>query len=305
MQDPPETSELLAFVRAVELGSLSAASRDLALPRTTLVRRLDRLEERLGARLLRRSTRRLALTDAGEAVFGYARSAIDAVDGARRAVQRSDGAVRGLLRVSLPPLGVEFTPMLLEFREAYPEVQLEVRVTTDAVDLAGERYDVAVRASSQLTPGLVARVLTRGEVIAVASPAYLAQRRAPQRPEDLGQHVLICGFDPAGRPRTRWPLVGGASVEARPAFAANDLPLLVEAARRGQGIALLPEMMVEHDLAVGRLVQVLEGIVGQQTQVALVYPERELLPPPVRAFVGWVVARWERTTDAMRAAQRR
>ena len=105
MDDLPETSELLAFARAVEARSLSGAAKELGVPRVTVTRRLARLEERLGVRLLRRSTRRLALTDAGEALYKHARVVLAAVTEADGAVRRADGAVRGMLRVAMPPVG--------------------------------------------------------------------------------------------------------------------------------------------------------------------------------------------------------
>jgi DNA-binding transcriptional LysR family regulator len=291
MDDLAETSELLAFVRTVETGSVSRAARELGLPRPTVSRRLARLEERLDARLLRRSTRRLALTDAGHELFRHARAVVTAVKDAEAAVRRADGEIRGLLRVSVPPSSDDrFSSMLLAFLAKYPGVRLEVSFTTQHVDLVASGYDVAIRAGTELDPGLVARHLARAEVFAVASPAYLARAGTPTAPEDLSAHACLVGFVRGERPQTYWPLLSGGHVRVEGRVATNDLALLRRAALAGMGIALLPGLAVDDDLQSGALVRVLPGIVGSTSRIAVVYPERQFLPPVVRAFVDFVAA---------------
>ena len=130
MAETPETAELLAFARAVETASLSAAARSLGVPRATIGRRLARLEEKLGARLLRRTTRSLALTDAGEAFYRHARIVLDAVAQAESSVRRGDGRIRGTLRVAIPPIGdPSFHAMVSEFARAHPEVRMVVNAS--------------------------------------------------------------------------------------------------------------------------------------------------------------------------------
>ncbi|MDP2310993.1 MAG: LysR family transcriptional regulator [Pseudomonadota bacterium] len=291
MTDLPETSELLAFARAVEAGSLSGAALELGLPRVTVSRRLARLEERLGVRLLRRSTRRLTLTDAGEELYRHARVVLSAVRDADGAVRRTDGAVRGLLRVALPPgPGPWLHDMLLAFLTRYPDVRLEALYGTAHVDLIAAGYDVAIRASSDLDPWLVARTLARVRVMAVASPAYLSRVGTPQAPGELMDHKCLVGFTRGERPATHWPLEGGGAVRVEGIVVSNDITLLQAAALAGVGIALLPEILVAEHLAAGRLVHVLADRVGARTLLAIVYPEREFLPPAVRAFVDFVAA---------------
>src|SRR5688572_13650308 len=158
MSEPLETAELLAFARTVESKSLSRAAAELGVPRATISRRLARLEERLGARLLRRTTRSLVLTDAGEALYRHARIVLDAVTHAEQSVRRTDDVIRGDLRVSVPPmLNQSFNEMLSDFAHAHPEVRLQIHFSSQFVDLRQGDYDVALRASSELQPGLVAR----------------------------------------------------------------------------------------------------------------------------------------------------
>ena len=177
MSEPVETSELVAFTRTVDAKSLSRAAAELRVPRATVSRRLARLEERLGARLLRRTTRSLVLTEVGEVFYRQACIALDAVRLAEQSVRKADDLVRGDLRVSVPPImSVSFHAMLCEFAMRYPALRVHVHTSNQHVDILNGGYDVALRASSQIQPGLIARTLFRDPMIAVAAPAYLADR---------------------------------------------------------------------------------------------------------------------------------
>src|SRR5882672_1575193 len=171
MIDLMETSELLAFTRTVEAKSLSRAAAELGVPRATIGRRLSRREERLGVRLLRRTTRALALTDAGDALYRHARIVLEAVEQAEASVRKSDTVIRGTLRVSTPPrLDPSFHALVCDFARAYPEVRIHIDASSRHVDLLREGYDVALRAGADLEPGLVARTLARTSAVAVAAP---------------------------------------------------------------------------------------------------------------------------------------
>jgi DNA-binding transcriptional LysR family regulator len=291
MSDPVETSELLAFAKTVEARSLSRAASELRIPRATISRRLARLEERLSARLLRRTTRSLALTDAGEALYRHARIVLDAVSHAEASVRRTDDVIRGDLRVSVPPMvSHSFRSMLVAFAQRYPEVRLQVHFSTQVVDLHKGDYHVAIRAGTEMQPGLVARTLARDPVVAVAAPAYLAEKGEPRTRRELRQHRCLMGFARGEVPQTHWPLPGGGKLHVEGCFFSNDLFALAEAARQGMGIALLPLHVARPLLEDGSLVHVLADAVGTESRVAVVYPEREFVPPQVRAFVDAVVA---------------
>ncbi len=291
MQEPLETVELLAFTKAVEARSLSRAAAELGVPRATLSRRLQRLEERLGARLLRRTTRSLTITDAGEALYRHARIVLDAVGDAEASIRRSDDTVRGNLRVSLPPvISAAFFDLLVEFAAAHPQVRLQAHFSTRHVDLQRDGYDVALRATSQFEPGLVARTLVRFYFVAVAAPEYLAAHGTPTSLRELRRHRCLMGFARGELPETHWT-AAGRKVLLDGAFFANSQELLVRAAMRGLGIALVSSLAVERHLERGELVAVMPGVLRSEGRIALVYPERELVAPPVRAFVDWMVAR--------------
>lgn len=293
--DPPETSELAAFVAVAAAGSVSAGALELRVPRATISRRLARLEERLGARLMHRTTRQLRLTEAGEELFGHARAILQTVDAAVQAVHPEDSLPRGLLRVSLPPSdNLRVAGMLIDFAERFPKVELEVMTTTLHEDLVARNIDVALRAGRNLDPGLMARQLAVADVLAVASPRYLASAGHPADAGELAGRQCLVGFARGERPATHWPLRDGGQVRVGGRIISNDLALLTAAALRGLGIALLPRVVCQAALDAGALTPVLPGVVGATSVIALVYPDRRLLKPATRAFIEHAVA-WSAT----------
>lgn len=291
MNDLVETSELLAFSKTVDSKSLTRAAAELGVPRATISRRLARLEERLGARLLRRTTRSLVLTDAGEVLYRHSRIVLDAVTQAEASIRRTDDAIRGDLRVSVPPIRSKtFSDMICAFIEKYPEVRLSIHYSTQLVDLLRGGYDVAIRATSDLEPGLVARTLIRDRIVAVASPAYLKKHGEPRSVRDLRKHRCLMGFARGELPQTQWTTFDGSKVHVDGVFFSNEISQLAEAAERGLGIAYIPMMLVRPYLENGELVIVLPGMLEVESRVSVVYAEREFVPPQVRAFVDTIIA---------------
>lgn len=298
IHEPIETAELLAFTRAIEAKSLSRAAAELGVPRATIGRRLARLEERLGTRLLRRTTRSLTTTDAGETFYRHARIVLDAVTQAQASVRTTDDVLRGSVRVSMPPIDeASFSTMVTGFAKRHPDVRIQVDFSTRLVDLVREGYDVALRASADIGPGLVARTVARHKVIAVASPSYLAQKGTPRTVKDLRSHRCLTSFARGELPQSIWP-VGRGSVHVDASFSSNDIRLLRDAVIRGLGIALLPTVVLGDLVSNGALVHVLPGIIEAENRIAVVYPERELMPPHVRAFIDALVA-WAPVLDGM------
>jgi DNA-binding transcriptional LysR family regulator len=290
MEEPLESAELLAFTRTVDARSVSRAALELRVPRATIGRRLQRLEQRLGVRLLRRTTRSLLLTDAGEALYRSARIALDAVRQAEESVRRRDDEVRGELRVSVPPFtNPHFHALIAEFVLRYPEVNLQLHFSTQHADLQRGAYDVAIRGTRSLESGLVARVLTRATMIAVAAPSYLARKGKPRTLRDLRQHACLLSFARGELPQTHWIDRKGKLVQVAGSIASNDITFLRQAAIDGTGIAYLPGPHVQPALDDGRLLQVLKGTLETSTQLAVAYVEREFLAPQVRAFVDAVI----------------
>ncbi len=282
--------DLDILVAIVEGGSLTAAAQALDIPRATLSRRLQRLEEEVGAVLIHRTTRTLVPTEAGQELYRHARPIVDAVATATSAVRAGDGVPRGLLRVTLPPgQDAAFGLYLSEYLRRYPEVRVEVTAVSRHVDLAAEGFDVGVRAGQLADTSLIARRLLTADTIAVASPDYFANRSHPQTPSDLDDHSLLAGFWRGEQPVRAWPLRDGSTLPISPRFATNELQLRHRLALDGLGIALLPAFYVGQDLESKRLVPVLADAVGAPGGIWVVYPERRLMLPRVRAFIDGLV----------------
>lgn len=287
MSQVPDLSALQAFVSVVDAGSVTRAAANLGIARTTLSRRLDALEESLGVRLIRRTTRSLHITDAGASMYHHAREALDAAARAVESVRFDESApLRGSLSISLPPqVPLGFQNVITQFATRHPEVTLKLDFGTRFVDLQRDHYDVAIRAGQDFEPGLVARTLFRTTHVLVGSPDYLARRGRPEHLSALETHRCLVGFSRGETPQTHWPLRDGGKVAVVGSVLTNDLRYLCALARAGQGLALLPALLVDPLLERGELVTVLEDQIGADVRIALVFHDRELLPMQVRVFI--------------------
>ncbi len=280
------------FVAIAEQGSVSGAARALGVPRATLSRQLSRLESQLGVRLAHRTSRRLTLTHAGELFYARARRVLDDARAVHEDVARLDDVPRGVLRVSIPTGSHAWLSSLFaSFLDRHPEVQLEVLATARMVDLVAEHVDVVVRAGSNDEGSLVGRLLARTRLVCVASPTYLSQRGTPQTAAELHKHECIGSVGEG--PSSRWPTVDGVGIDVSGRFASNDLFTRVHAALEGLGIALVPESFAKGPRERGELRPILEGVVGAEGTVRVLYAERAHLPAKVRAFVDLLVG-WSR-----------
>ncbi len=287
-----DLGHMAVFVRVVEGRSFSAAARALGTTTSAVSKRVARLEERLGVRLLTRSTRKLALTEAGAALFERAARILRDIESAEVEVSRHTGAPRGTLRVSAPTSFTEsrVVPSLPRFFERYPEVSVELSVSDRFVDLVAERYDVALRVGSVASEGLVVRRLGAEPAVAVASPDYLARRGTPEAPDDLLAHeCLRYTLVPA---RHEWRFAdrrGERVIPATGRFASDHGGSIHAAALRGLGVAWMPRFMVDEDLREGRLVQILERWETRTYPVQAVLPPGRNPPPKVKVFVDFLV----------------
>jgi DNA-binding transcriptional LysR family regulator len=238
-----ELSDIRAFVRTADLGSVSAAGRSLGLPKSTISRSLARLEADVGAMLVQRSTRHLRLTDAGVLFRPYAIRILADVDEAGTALDNFAGAPRGTLRVSAPFTVVVaiVSPMLPAFLACYPEVRVVLDVENRVIDMPVEPADLVIRVGTLPDSDLIARHLLTTEAWTCASPAYLAAHGTPSRLAELGAHALIGQTDLP----TTWSygMRGGSveQVEVRPAHVVSDSAALEPMLVGGGGIGRLPE----------------------------------------------------------------
>ncbi|MFN7134245.1 MAG: LysR substrate-binding domain-containing protein [Myxococcales bacterium] len=308
-EPPVETgmdlNELLVFARVVQAGSFTGAARVLRMPKSTVSRKVTALEERVGAQLLQRTTRKLALTDVGSAFYEHCARIVAEIEQAERAVSHAQSAPRGRLRVTTPLTFSYIGPLVATFAERHPQVDVEIVCTDRKVDLLDEGFDLAIRAGPLDDSTLVARRVGTIERLVVAAPRYLKAHGVPRAPNELEQHV--CLQFGAGRERDRWVLHAGgrtAEVPIRPRLSINEPDLLRAVTVAGAGVALLPDIHCAADLEAGRLTRLLEGWSSSPTPVHALYPPTRHLPPKVKVFVSLLRERWEASGERARPTAR-
>jgi len=283
-----DLNDIVVFTKVVETKSFTGAADALGLPKSTVSRKLAQLEERLGVRLVQRTTRKLALTEIGEAYYERCARIVADIMSAEQLVTDMQSTPRGRLRVTS---SVDFATrwlgaIIAEFLGQHPEINIELEATDKVVDLIEDGFDLALRFGQMPESTLIARRLCAVSLIACASPAYLSRRGAPRQIEDLDDHDHVL-FTPASRNQT-WTLVhGDAAYEfGRPArFASNNFGAVLTETLAGGGIALVSDFMVAEHVASGALVRVLPEWATRPTEVHAVYPAREKLPPRLSLFL--------------------
>lgn len=288
-------ADIAVFVQVVDAGSFTAAAEQLNVSKAVVSKYVTRLEQRLGARLLQRTTRRLTLTEAGEVLYAKSAGALAELADAEQDVARLTGAPRGRLRVTAPTYfgSTILAPLLKDFVGEYPEIQLELDLDDRITDLVKDRFDVAVRITPQVDPGLVARPLAQSPLVLVGSPAYFKRWGLPKAPAELKDHMCL-GYSLARMPNEwRFRAPKGRWISARivcPIYCNNDF-VLKQAAMDGVGLAFFPRFFVARELEDGRLAQALSGYGTPELSINLVYVSRRNLLPKVRAFVDFLAGR--------------
>jgi LysR family transcriptional regulator, transcriptional activator for dmlA len=304
MRERELVSGMSVFVAVVEGGSLAAAARKTRLTPSAVSKHMARLEQRLGTRLLRRTTRSMTLTDAGRTFFERTSTILDDLRGVEQEVTSQNAAAQGLVRVSAPLLlgQTRVVPILLAFQKKVPAVSLDLDLTDRAVDMVGERIDVAVRITSEPPPSFVARRVGVVRRVLCASPAYLKEHPAPQSPRDLERHACLLLSGPSSSPfwhfrsaakATRAAKAESVRVNAR--LRATNTLSLYDAAKAGLGIAELPRHLVDDDLRARRLLRVLDQFEPAGRDVYVIYPPTRFQPARVRELVNHLVPALEKS----------
>ena len=280
------------FVRVVQSGSFSEAARALSLTPSAVSKQVSRLEDRLGARLINRTTRRLGLTEEGTAFFDRAQRILADVSEAEQAVTRLHGAPRGTLKLNAPTVfgRMHIAPLIPACVQAHREVRIDFSVNDRFVDLLEEGLDLVIRIGELKDSSLIARRLATNRRVVVASQDYLEKHGKPERPRDLAAHNCLIYLYRSTK--NLWQFdgpEGPESVEVRGDVEANNAEVVLELVRAGQGIALLPTWLVGQCLRQGHLQQVLKGYAAADSQIYAVYPPGRHLSPKVRAFVDHLV----------------
>jgi DNA-binding transcriptional LysR family regulator len=276
----------MIFTRVVQAGSFTAAANALGMPKSTVSRKVSDLEERLNARLLQRTTRKLSLTDAGRTYFDHCARIVAGIEDAERAVGDLQATPRGPLRVTAGINNSYLGEIVSDFLKRYPEVRLELFCTGRVVDLVEERFDVGIRAGALADSTLIARSLGNVSWFLVATAAYLKKRGRPRSPDDLRAHeCLLFGTGHAAANLRLESAEGVAELSVPTRLVVTDMDILQSAALAGIGIALLPAFFCVEELRGHRLERVLPRWSAASTPVHVVYPSSRHLSPNVKTFV--------------------
>lgn len=270
-----------AFVRIMEAGGFTAAARIAGVPKSSLSRALSKLERELGVVLVQRTTRKLAITDAGQLYLERAQRALRLLAEARAQLVEADAEPRGLVRLTAPvdTSGSLLADPLADFAARYPRIQVECLFTQRRLDLVAEGIDLALRAGVVDDAELQGRKLGDSPLALYASPRYLAARGTPRRLADLAKHDCVLSRDARGT--TRWTLDGPrgrASIEVHGPVIVDGMGYAAALARRGVGITLLPQGFAQPLVAEGELVRVLPSLQQKGAAIYLVHPAARHLP---------------------------
>lgn len=282
-----DLNEIAVFVRVVQAGSFIAAAKALGMPKSTVSKKVGDLEERLGTRMLQRTTRKLSLTDAGRLYYDQVARLLDEVEDAERVVTSLRQAPRGLLRVTAGRITSYLGPIVRDYMERYPDVRIELYCTERAVDLVEERFDLGIRAGRLPDSTLIARSLGSVPWHLVATPAYLERRGRPRSPADLARHdCLLFGF---GADRATLRFHRGeerVELEVPTRLMVYEVDILRSVAAGGLGIALLPAHVCYEDLRTGQFERVLREWELPKTPIQIVYPSTRHMSPKVQSFIA-------------------
>ena len=288
-----EFGELTAFVAVAEQGNFSKAAATLGISTSTMSQTIRSLEERLGVRLLNRTTRSVALTEAGETLLRQVHPALDELGQALDSISAARDTPAGTLRLTIGSIAVRMVidPILSGFRAAYPDVTLDIVVDDALVDIVDGHFDAGIRSGSRIERDMIAmRVSPDSRWIAVAAPAYLAAHGAPATPQDLREHDAIRFRQTTGL-ELPWVFERqGEKVEVKVggSLITNDVDFGLRAARDGAGIAYMVEAYVRNDVKAGRLVPVLEEWSLPVVGFHLFYASRRQMPAKLKALIDYL-----------------
>jgi DNA-binding transcriptional LysR family regulator len=289
-------AELSAFVAVAEHRNFTKAAAQLGISRSSLSQTIRSLEEQLGVRLLNRTTRSVALTDAGERLLADTQPVLDGIDKALDGVNAFRDKPNGTLRLNMTRVAAAFIvgPRLPHFLAKFPDIKLEIAADDTHSDIVSSHFDAGISIGERIAKDMIAvRVLDDQHLTAVASPAYLARHPRPETPQDLHAHNCVrlrsdwdgsihpWAFENAGR---RLEVVVNGSLVL------NDWFLVVNAVLGGIGVGYIPELLISSHVASGHLVRILENWCGSVSGVFLYYPSRRQMPGALRAFIDFMHA---------------
>ncbi len=283
-----DLNEIAVFIKVVEAQSFSRAARELGMPNSTVSSRVSGLEKRLGVTLIQRTTRKLNITEIGQAYFKHCLQGLKEIEQAESEILATQSEPQGLLRITAPvELGGSILPHFIsDYLKKYPKVSVEVILTDRRVDLLAEGIDLAIRAGELKDSSLIAKKLGSAYFAPYASPKYLKAYGLPKLPKDLIDHECL-QFTPLGL--TEWKLKSlksSATVKVKGRMILNDLNLIKLLTVNGNGIALLPSFLCLEDVRAGRLMRILPEWGSTPGPVHFVYPAQKFVMPKLSAFIA-------------------
>jgi DNA-binding transcriptional LysR family regulator len=286
--------DMEVFARVVATGSLSGAGRELGLSPAGVSKRLKRLEETLGARLLQRTTRQISLTETGQTYFERISPLLAGIEDAETFVSRRSDAVRGTLKVSAPTSfgRMHIAPHIKDFMRSYPDLSINLQLSDEFVDIVGEGFDLSIRIGELTDSSLVGRKLAPVRRVLCAAPSYIERHGEPASLAELAEHLCLPPHN-----NDTWKLEGPEGpVTYRPTgpLKTNSSEVIREAVIGGAGIALRSTWDVGHELDTGKLVQVLPSYEGTRNiGIYALYASRQFLPAKIRVFIDFLIELYE------------
>lgn len=289
-----DLNETLIYLKVVERGSFTAAASELKLPKSTVSRKVQDLEKRLGVQLLHRTTRKFGVTEAGQVYFGLCRGIADDLEVAESAVSRLQGGPRGWLRIGAPPTVATswIAPLLGSFHARYPEIRLEMRSVEGVPDLITQELDIALVAGNLPDSSLAARRLASFRTFLFASPRYIQMHGDPAGPDELSAHRMLVLASHRQGHRFVWPLSDGTrslDVAVEPLLVSNDFVMLHGPLLAGEGLVLACEFSMGEFARSGRVCKAMEAWHGPTIDLHALFPRGQKMSPKVRAFVDFLV----------------
>jgi DNA-binding transcriptional LysR family regulator len=298
----PDMEAMASFATVVQTRGIAAAAAELGLSAPTVSKALARLEQRLGSRLLNRTSRRFALTDAGQMLADRAAKLLADAEAAQAALLTQSSTPRGMVRLAAPmSFGVsEVAPILPDFLRQFPEVSVDLHLSDALVDVIGEGFDLALRIGELLDSSLLVRRLAPIPRMVVASPAYLERRGRPVHPAELAAHDCFVYAYQRTRDAWRFANAAGETVTVRPSgrLRVNNGDAALPAVIAGVGIAAMPEFIGGEAVADGRLEKILEDWQGLPANLYLLTPPNGPRPARVQVLVDFLIQRLSRPSGS-------